>query len=121
MDDIIYRKKALSDLREIREMLVAGGDPILASVLERAIKCVEQQPKANNWTPKESPPPIGAEVLVAIKMKYAADLEYEYEVDQGCFHGDGEWETWNDWYEGQEYFEITHWAPKPEPPKEETT
>lgn len=53
MDDIIFRKKALSDLREIREMLVAGGDPILASVLERAIKCVEQQPDANSWTPTE--------------------------------------------------------------------
>ena len=53
MDDIISRKKALSELQEIREMLEAGGDPILASVLEHAIKCVEQQPDANSWTPTE--------------------------------------------------------------------
>ena len=53
MDDIISRKKVISDLREIREMLVAGGDHIQASVLERAIKCVEQQPDTNSWTPTE--------------------------------------------------------------------
>lgn len=53
MDDIISRKRTLADLREIREMLVAGGDLILASVLEHAIKCVEQQPDANSWTPTE--------------------------------------------------------------------
>lgn len=53
MDDIISRKRTLSDLQEIREAFVVGGDPILASALDGAIKCVEQQPGATTWTPTE--------------------------------------------------------------------
>lgn len=53
MEDIISRKKTLADLWEIREALVAAGDPFFASVLDRAIKCVEQQPDATGWTSTE--------------------------------------------------------------------
>lgn len=45
-DDVIYRKPLFEDLRRIREALVAAGDPFLASVMEKAIKCLEEQPQA---------------------------------------------------------------------------
>ena len=45
-DDVILRDKALKDLRGIKDMLVAAGDPFLASVMNRAIECIEKQPAA---------------------------------------------------------------------------
>lgn len=43
---MILRGKALKDLRAIKDMLVAAGDPFLASVMNRAIGCIENQPSA---------------------------------------------------------------------------
>lgn len=43
-NDLILRGKALKDLRGIKDMLVAAGDPFLASVMNRAIGCIENQP-----------------------------------------------------------------------------
>lgn len=43
-DDLISRGKALEDLRDIKEMLVAAGDPFLANIMLRAISCIENQP-----------------------------------------------------------------------------
>lgn len=43
-DDLILRGKALEDLGDIKEMLVAAGDPFLASVMNRAMACIENQP-----------------------------------------------------------------------------
>lgn len=45
-NDLIHRGKALKDLRAIKDMLVAAGDPFLASVMNRAIGCIENQPAA---------------------------------------------------------------------------
>ncbi len=45
-DDLILRGKALEDLRDIKEMLVAAGDPFLANIMLRAISCIENQPAA---------------------------------------------------------------------------
>lgn len=45
-DDLILRDKALKDLRGIKDVLQAQGDPILASILNRAIECIENQPAA---------------------------------------------------------------------------
>lgn len=44
MEKLISKKKLLADLNGIREVLSGQGDPILASVLTRAIQCVEKQP-----------------------------------------------------------------------------
>lgn len=44
MQELIDRKKLLADLNGIREVLSGQGDPFLASVLSRAIRCVEKQP-----------------------------------------------------------------------------
>lgn len=45
-NDVIYRKPLYEDLRRTREALVASGAPFLASVMEKAIKCLEEQPPA---------------------------------------------------------------------------
>lgn len=45
-NDLINRGKAIKDLRAIKDMLVAAGDPFLASVMNRAIGCIENQPAA---------------------------------------------------------------------------
>ena len=44
MEAMIKKKALLDDLKEIKEVLVSQGDPILASVLNRAIACVKKQP-----------------------------------------------------------------------------
>lgn len=44
MEELISKKRLIADLNEIREVLSGQGDPILASVLTRAIRCVEKQP-----------------------------------------------------------------------------
>ena len=44
MEELISKKRLIADLNEIREVLSGRGDPILASVLTRAIRCVEEQP-----------------------------------------------------------------------------
>lgn len=48
-DDLILRGKALKDLRGIKDMLVAAGDPFLAGVMNRAIACIENQPSAAEY------------------------------------------------------------------------
>lgn len=62
-------------------------------------------------------------VYVAGEMKYDYDNSVEYFTDTGWLNPqymDGnhpDWRRWttdNDWYEGQEYFKITHWAELPE-------
>lgn len=44
MEELIPKKKLIAELNEIREVLSGQGDPFLASVLIRAIRCVEKQP-----------------------------------------------------------------------------
>jgi hypothetical protein len=53
-DDLILRGKALKDLRGIKDMLVAQGDPILANVMNWAINCIENQPAVEAPHPAEN-------------------------------------------------------------------
>ena len=46
MEELISRKKLLADLNGVKEVLAAQGDPFLANILHRAIRCVENQPAA---------------------------------------------------------------------------
>ena len=48
MDKLISQEKTIRDLVGIKDMLVAAGDPFLASVMNRAIACVENQPEAKD-------------------------------------------------------------------------
>lgn len=45
-DVLIYKGKALKDLRGIKDVLQAQGDPFLANIMHRAIECIENQPAA---------------------------------------------------------------------------
>lgn len=76
-------------------------------------------------------PETGDTYLVSGKMKYEWESEYEYFVDCAEYlplscapfplgnTGGTEWGTMNDWYEGQQEYEILAWQPLPEPYKEE--
>jgi len=87
-----------------------------------------EQQKVGKWIPCKDRLPIDNEtVLVTGKMKYSWETEYEYFVDcafVGALHGTPnkfspfDFETWNDWYEGQDEYYILSWMPLPEPWKE---
>ena len=75
-DDLILRGKALKDLRGIKDMLMAAGDPFLAGVMNRAIECIEKQPSQGSH-------PIDAMLIAAAKYRAAlkdladiADCDY---------------------------------------------
>lgn len=38
--ELIDKKKALADLRGVRDVLQAQGDPFLANIIGRAIDCI---------------------------------------------------------------------------------
>ena len=81
-----------------------------------AIDILEQEPK---WIPvTERLPEIGDTVIISGKMKYKGDKDYEYFVDVAFFEPWQGFSTFNDWYEGQDEFEIVAWQPLPEPYKE---
>ena len=42
--ELIDKKKALADLRGIKDVLQSQGDPFLANIIHRAIKCIQDQP-----------------------------------------------------------------------------
>lgn len=44
MEELISKKKLLADLKGVREVLSAQGDPFLAAMMTRAIGVVENQP-----------------------------------------------------------------------------
>ena len=84
--------------------------------LSMAIKALQQEPK---WIPvTERLPEIGDTVIISGKMKYKDDKDYEEFVDVAIFEVTQRFETFNDWYEGQDEFEIVAWQPLPEPYEE---
>lgn len=57
----------------------------------------------------------GSVYWIAGEMKYKNEKELIFFTDMAWFHPEGKedvyiWQTYNDWYEGQEYYKITHWA-----------
>ena len=78
------------------------------------------------WIPvSEEMPNIHETVLIYGKSRYRFQKVFCKFVDVGCLEEPEadrdieKWSTYNDWYEGQEDFTITHWMPLPEPPKED--
>ena len=77
------------------------------------------------WIPvTERLPDVGGIYLVVVKYKYDFEKEFNYDTDVATFHFgydcgyiDGQWNTYVDWDEGQQYLHVTHWMPLPEPPE----
>lgn len=44
MKELIDKQKTLADLKGIKDVIQSQGDPFLANIIERAIRCVERQP-----------------------------------------------------------------------------
>lgn len=74
------------------------------------------------WIPcrRAMPTAIGTYIICG-KMKYSFESEYEYFVDAADYSPSttgGEFSTWNDWFEGQDEYEILAWMSMPKPWKE---
>lgn len=79
MKELIDKQKLLSDLRGVKEVLSAQGDPFLANIMERAIKCVERQPAAQNVCPEH-------EYEDSKLEKAIRELKEHYSRAQGLAH-----------------------------------
>lgn len=71
-DDLILRGKALRDLLGIKDVLVAAGDPFLASIMNRAIACIENQPRAAEYIDTRV---AELEAELAEAMKFVTDVK----------------------------------------------
>lgn len=85
----------------------------------------------DGWTKCEDRLPENAgSYIVSGRMKYDFEKEYTYFTDvadyrpyDGCWDGNAplgntggtRWQTFNDWYEGQQEYEIVAWIPMPNP------
>jgi hypothetical protein len=75
--------------------------------------------KASDWISVEDRlPNLGEYVFVAIEMKYDFEEKLEIVVDIGWLNEEGDFDTINDWNEGQQHFQVTHWQPIVFPKKE---
>jgi hypothetical protein len=75
--------------------------------------------KASDWiSVKDRLPNLGEYVFVAIEMKYDFEEQLEIVVDIGWLNEEGDFDTINDWNEGQQHFQVTHWQPIVLPRKE---
>lgn len=66
----------------------------------------------------KGPPKSYGIYIVAGRMKYSYE-DYTYFVDLAYYLGNLggiNWLTYNDWYDGQDEYEITHWMPLPDYP-----
>ena len=95
-------------------------------LLDNGVTFAKDNNVPSKWIPvAERLPEVGGCYLVALKYKYDFEKEYTYDTDVATFHFgydrryiDGQWNTYVDWDEGQQYLHVTHWMPLPEMPKE---
>lgn len=110
-DELIKR------LREVEEMLKMAQFKEAAILIEQAANAILSKPC---WIPvTERLPEILHTVIVSGRMKYEWETDFIRFVDVATYTEGEFFETFNDWYEGQDEFEITHWMPLPEPPEED--
>lgn len=48
MNDLISKNKLLKDLAGMYDVMIGAGDPFLASMIRKAMECVERQPAAED-------------------------------------------------------------------------
>ena len=120
-DELVKRLRDAAKMSEALAFLLPNSDGSATAKLYNEAADAIEEPK---WIPvAERLPEIGT-YIIAGRMKYDYEKAYTHFVDVAYFgprwnDADYSWQTFNDWFEGQQEFEITHWMPLPEPPKEE--
>lgn len=114
----INKDELIKAMNYDRDQYNKGYQDGLKSNALRWIPCKERLPESDDY----------GTVLVTGKMKYASEKEYEYFTDCAFVNqingtpdnfNPFDFETWNDWHEGQDEYYILAWMPLPEPYKEE--
>lgn len=91
--------------------------------MKKRIAELEKLTEAFRWRSykNEPPPPSGQDDFIFCghqKYDYESDDEMEYFVGEGHLDFDGTLCMNNDWWEGQQLFEIDYWFPLPRHPDE---
>ena len=110
-------ERSQTDFNSGGEMRFVGGDVMPA--VRRAIEKTEQNQK---WIPvtERLPKHLANKVIVRCKNDYIGFGHYEdYKGKQTWYNleSDKPFTDWN--HEDCESYEVTHWMPLPEPPKED--
>nr|MBQ1579146.1 DUF551 domain-containing protein [Oscillospiraceae bacterium] len=118
-DNACLSIKTAHEAADAIEELQAGEKKFLRNISALEMEN-ENLKRERRWIPvTERLPEILHTVIVSGRMKYKWETDFFRFVDVATYSEGEFFETFNDWYEGQDEFEITHWMPLPEPPKEE--
>ena len=120
MDDVISRQAAIDEINHICPVDTEYDCALLDRV---DVRCVlSDLPSAGpRWIPAAERVPEVGTYIVTGKQKYDWEYSWQYFVDVAYCPGnyiDNHWDTFNDWYEGQETH-IIAWMPLPTPWKGE--
>ena len=120
--------KTMTDYQRLVDFFmdeIPEGSPFAGKIKHLVEKLLAEGVTFQTWIPvTERLPEVGGIYLVVVKYKYDFEKEFTYDTDvatfhfgYGCGYIDGQWNTYVDWDEGQQYIHVTHWMPLPEPPK----
>lgn len=98
MEDLISRKRLLNDLAGMHDVLTGAGDPILACMIQKAMKCVERQPSV----PRAAEPKVSdSEDVTLAKAISKLKAFYEKAHALAYVHNKVGWALYRTW---SEYF-----------------
>ena len=98
MEDLISRKRLLNDLAGMHDVLTGAGDPFLACMIQKAMKCVERQPSVQCSADPEvsdSEDCVFEKAIGRLKELYekAQTLDYVYnKIGWALYH------TWSEYF-----------------------
>ena len=98
MNDLISKKKLLKDLGGMYDVLIGAGDPFFASMIRKAMECVERQPSVQCSADPEvsdSEGDVLEKAIGRLKALYekAQTLDYVYnKIGWALYH------TWSEYF-----------------------